>query len=217
MSTNTTSSQKLSVFSAGGLLENTTAEYVFTSLKAYPNEILGSTETGAVAHRQQLRDTNWQPLAEVKLSLDQATQCLKVHSDFFAHNNGFVMGDNVTFNADGTFVLHGRADRIAKIEGKRISLSEMETLLKQHPWVSDAYILTMQNHREYLAAVIALHQTALNRLKNDKKSFFNAQFNGILSNTFERSLLPKQFRYVEHIPVNSQGKYVPSELRELFK
>ncbi len=209
--------KKRVVFSAGGLLQTDTAKLIEKTLQVYPHEILGCTETGAVAWRQQLHHSNWHALPQVSLSLDNESPCLKVISNFFEHENGFVMGDRVTFHPDGTFELHGRLDRIEKIEGNRVCLSEMEALLKQHHWVTDAYLLAMKNGREYLVAIIALSQQGLNCLKNRKKSFFNAEFSAILSTSFGHVLTPKKFRYVSHIPVNAQGKYVSSELRELFE
>ena len=49
------------------------------------------------------------------------------------------------FRADGRFELLGRADRIAKIEDKRVSLSEIERRLLEHAYVKDVVAVALED------------------------------------------------------------------------
>lgn len=54
-------------------------------------------------------------------------------------------------------------------------------------------------------------------LSEHSKQYINKQLKAFLSADFDRLLLPRRFRYVDHIPSNPQGKRIASELQELFK
>src|SRR5690606_29931429 len=115
-------------------------------------EVLGSTETGGVAWRQCPRgdDQPWQPLPRVRLAAD-ANGNLAVSSPFVSVGEPnatgmyrFVMGDRGAIDASGTFALHGRADRIVKIGGKRLSLAEMENEIARGPLADEVALVVLQ-------------------------------------------------------------------------
>ena len=212
--------KQLTIFSSGGLLKKQDALKVYQSTGTFPIEVLGSTETSGVGFRQQndsAADSSWIPLPKVKIQIDSNTQCLKVQSPFFEGKNGFVMGDKVKINQDGTFQLLERADRIAKIEEKRVSLVEIEEKLKQYALINDAYAIPMESNRQYIAVVIVLRQEGKDILNEKGKIFLNEELKNLMSQYFDRILLPKRFRYIDEIPVNQQGKYVISDIRKLFE
>jgi acyl-coenzyme A synthetase/AMP-(fatty) acid ligase len=205
------------IFSSGGLLSQGAAEHVHNYLGLYPYEVLGSTETSGVAYRQQLKSTKWHPLPQVKVSIDAATECLHVISPFFTSDTGFVMGDGARLLENGCFELLERKDRIAKIEGKRVSLVEIENALRQLPEVQDAVVLCLNHHREYLVAIIVLTPKGQQLLATHDKLFMNNYLKDALRPYFEPVVVPKKYRYVAEIPLNSQGKMVLSELQALFE
>ena len=210
----------ITIFSSGGLLEKNDAKQVNNILGVYPIEVLGSTETSGIAFRQRDANTNacrWQPLPLVKLDLDPTTQRLMVRSPFFGGDENFMMGDMASFSDDGSFELLGRADRLVKIEEKRISLIQIENLLKAHKLVAHAYALKLETNRQYIAAIIVLSATGQNLLEKNGNLWLNNQLKTALSEHIDRLALPKQFRYVKEIPTNSQGKYVTEELEQLFR
>ncbi|MBX9705566.1 MAG: hypothetical protein K5Q00_04870, partial [Gammaproteobacteria bacterium] len=189
---------------------------IASSFGVHPIEILGSTETSGVAYRQQLLNSAWVPLPAVHIGLEKETHCLTVCSPYFDHAEPFVMGDKAKINSDGSFVLLGRADRIVKVEGKRVALNEIEARLQQHPWVSDVYAVVLQGGREYIALVIKLTTAGNDQLNLQGKDSLNQEFKAILALHLDSLLLPKKFRYVSDMPVNSQGKYVLSAMQNLF-
>jgi len=210
----------LTIFSSGGLLKKHDATRTHKTLGIYPIEVLGSTETSGVAYRQQDSgdaDKSWMPLKQVNIQVDQTTGCLAVTSPFFESDGPFLMGDQAKIEDNGTFKLLERADRIAKIEGKRVSLAEIESVLKSIPFIEDAYALPMETHRQYIAVVAVLTQTGKKTLGDQGKLWLNTELRKYLSQQFDRVLLPKQFRYVDKIPMNAQGKYVMDDIQKIFE
>ena len=210
----------LVIFTSGNLLKRSDALWVYQTMGVFPIEVLGSTETGGVAFRQQsdsLDEVYWQSFPTVEIQIDSATQCLKVQSPFFKSTDGFIMGDKVQIIDDGTFQLLERADRIVKIEGKRISLTEIEEKLKQHEFVKDACAVAMTSNRQYIAVVIVLTPEGRAAVDAKGKRAINLTVTNYLSQYIERVLLPKRFRYVDKMPVNKQGKLVVGEFEKLFE
>ncbi|MFX5622702.1 acyl-CoA synthetase, partial [Acinetobacter baumannii] len=69
--------------------------------------------------------------------------------------------DRVEALADGRFRLLGRADRIVKIEERRVSLDALERALREDTEVDDVRVLVLPGHREQLAAVVVPASLAL--------------------------------------------------------
>jgi acyl-coenzyme A synthetase/AMP-(fatty) acid ligase len=139
------------IFSSGGPLAAEVARSTAEALGHAPCEIYGSTETGGVAVRQQIRgDEPWQLLRGVEADSDPATGQLAVRSPFVSSGESsaagrerFVTGDRVAFIDTGEFQLLGRADRVIKVAEKRLSLPDMEERLRAHPSVEDAVLLPL--------------------------------------------------------------------------
>ena len=75
----------------------------------------------------------------------------------------------------------------------------------------------MESNRQYVAAVIVLNDDGKKMLKEKGKAYLNLEFKKSLSLYFERVLLPKQFRYVNKIPMNEQGKITATDINALFE
>lgn len=205
------------IFSSGSLLKDTVAQALFANLGLSPIEILGSTETGAVAFRQQLTQPLWQPLPQVSVSQDTATGCLTVQSPFFDEEEAFIMGDQIEMQTHGLFKWIGRADRIVKIEGKRLSLNAIEQKIKEYPLIADVYALMMDAHRQLLATAIILNEKGQALLQEMGKRHFDQLLQSWLLHFYEAVLCPKKIRYVDQWPVNAQGKVTQQALQQLFE
>jgi acyl-coenzyme A synthetase/AMP-(fatty) acid ligase len=208
--------RQVTLFSSGGLLAVGTADNLKSALNTYPYEILGSTETGGVAYRQQLMCHDWRALPGVKVELELVSKALRISSPFFEHDEPFTMGDIAMIKENGRFQLLGRNDRIVKIEGKRLSLAEMEVCLRKMNEIADIYVLALENHRQYLASIVVLTASGEALLKKQGKRFLNQQLTNRAAKYFDRVLLPKKFRYVNEIPTNSQGKHILADMKNLF-
>ena len=72
-------------------------------------------------------------------------------------NDWALTSDSVRLHSDGRFELMGRADRVVKIEEKRVSLPKVEHRLNECPTVEAARVVALageDDKRQILAAVI---------------------------------------------------------------
>ena len=204
------------VFSSGGPLPLEAAQNSRVRLGKAPVEIYGSTETGGIGYRQQeLPGTAWTPFAP--LALGSADGALRVRSPYIAAADWYQTNDMVQLNADGTFVLQGRNDKIVKIEGKRVSLMEVEQYLRDHEWVKEASVLILERPQPLLACVVELHQGAAKKCTKMGAYRFSQKLRTDLRQKFEPMALPKRWRFVSQIPENSEGKRLHRVLAALFE
>jgi acyl-coenzyme A synthetase/AMP-(fatty) acid ligase len=195
--------------SAAGKLDDDTAQRAGEWLGEPVCEIYGTTETGVLAWRKHLKAGQpWQPFPKVKFAADE--QGWLVRSPL-VEGGVCNLDDSLAFTEHGEFTLLGRRDRIVKIEEKRVSLSEIERRLLALPMIKDVAVVTLtRGGRTVPGAVVVLQQPhePLKKLK--------AQWRDSLSRWLEPVAIPRYWRIVESIPLNSQSKRSWSQLQELF-
>lgn len=212
----TTQPHLAAVFSSGGLLPLEAAQDWQTRAGQTPIEVLGSTETGGVAWRCQITaHTPWQPLPSVQVTTDDE-QNLFVQSPFTGTAHPLSMGDRATLQTDGHFQLLGRADRVVKIEEKRLSLTSMEQHLLTSPLVEAAHILLLPTNGGRLGAVVLLTAQGKHLLQAQGKHALNQHLREHLLAHFERILLPRKWRFPEQFPSDAQGKISLAALTAVF-
>ncbi|MEO7363604.1 MAG: AMP-binding protein, partial [Gemmatimonadaceae bacterium] len=133
-----------------------------------------------------------------------------------ANDDWYVVPDNVAFDADGHFTLLGRSDRIAKIEGKRISLVGIEALLLQSGLVADVRVLQLESARDEIGAVIVPNENGWSVLRTAQTRGLRAKLDVLLNNSVERIAHPRRWRWVDALPVNDVGKTSNAAVLELF-
>ncbi|HAU81132.1 MAG TPA: AMP-binding protein, partial [Stenotrophomonas sp.] len=90
-----------------------------------PTEVFGSSETGGVAWRRwSAARPQWHPLPGVAWRIDEG--CLAVRSPHLASEDWWLTQDRAVADDGHSFRLLGRADRIVKIEERRVSLDALE-------------------------------------------------------------------------------------------
>src|SRR5690606_772077 len=146
---------------------------------------------------------------------DPHSGCLSVWSRHLGTQAPFVMGDKVAFEADGRFQLRGRADQVVKVEGKRLSLTEMEQRLHEHPMVAEARLAVVRTRRDQVGAVLLLTPAGEEQLARGKR-VLNDKLREHLQAYFERPLLPRRWRYVQVLPRNPQGKVLAADIQTLL-
>jgi acyl-coenzyme A synthetase/AMP-(fatty) acid ligase len=203
------------VFSSGGFLPPDAAADVARVLGTAPVEILGSTETSGVAWRTPTsQGFELLPSVEVRASPDEL---LEVRSPFAGVDGWQSMGDRVAFRADGRFELLGRADRVAKIEDKRVSLTEIERRLLEHAYVKDAAAVALEDDaRQFVGAVVELSPAGLDALAARGKRAVGTELRSALRGRIDSVGLPRVFRFPASLPVDAQGKRQIAALVELF-
>ncbi|WP_298771385.1 AMP-binding protein [uncultured Shewanella sp.] len=205
------------VFSSGGPLSYEAAQGIKQCYSTLPIEIFGSTETGGIAYRRQYKEQQtWKTFTPIHIKQDENDGALWLKSPYIEHDNWMKCNDKIKIIENNEFILQGRLDRIVKIEEKRLSLVEMETLLHTHPMINLARLLVIEQPKTQLAAVIELSESGKKYLKAKGKLSLNNIFKSYLLTQFERVILPKRWRYPEKMPVNTQGKQVQSQLLALF-
>lgn len=203
------------VFSSTGPLPEATA-FDFARRHALPiTEILGSTETGGIAHRSRNPDAAsnahadaWQPFEAVRVSVAPSGH-LCVDSPYLYADlpRPFQTGDLVSALPDGRFEHLGRADGIVKIAGHRVALGDVEEQLRACAGVEDAAVVAIpaegaRGHQ--LLAVVAPADLAIGALRER------------LLERFVPTCLPRRIRCVEALPRESNGKLGREKLLRLF-
>ena len=206
------------VFSSTGPLSKTVSEQASKLLGPAIQEIYGSTETGGIATRSQAQKTTalWQPFSGIHIQqIDDKT--IELQSPHLPNDQPFYLPEKIKQHDDGRFELMGRTDRIAKIEGKRVSLSQMEKELVKHPWVEDARITVLNGKRISTAAVVKLNQLGNEQLlKQTKKGIVHALKEHLVEQ-YEPVTTPKKWRFLFEFPQDTQGKVTQHLLQQLFE
>ncbi|MCU6667358.1 AMP-binding protein [Enterobacteriaceae bacterium H4N4] len=204
------------LFSAGGSLAWDTVDKTHRWLNIWPDEIYGSTETGVLAWRHyQHEGLCWRPLPGIHFHQDK--RGLRVSSPLIPHGEGLPLDDVLQFDDTGGFSLVGRKDRLVKIEEKRISLNEIEQYLRALEGVCDAAALPItRNGRQGIGALLVLNDAAREQLKQRGNKAQLQAWRRALRPWLDPVAVPRDWRIVDEIPVNSMNKRIYAQLQELF-
>lgn len=180
-------------------------------------EIYGSTETGAIAWRcqqQSAQDALWRPLGHVDLT-SSSTQTLQIGMK--QQQKQLDLADRVQFSEQGEFSLLGRVDQVVKVEGKRLSLTKLEQHLFDLDYFKQVKAVVLTRKRRETAIVAALSDLGNEMMHTTGRKAFIQLLKQSLSTHFEPVLIPRRWRFVEELPVNTQGKTTVKLLEDLFE
>lgn len=204
------------VFSSGGALPAEAAHEVARLLGVPPTEILGSSETGGIAWRRWQEELPaWRPLPGVDWRVEEGA--LEVRSRHLADDGWWRSQDRAEADGAGGFRLLGRADRIVKVEERRVSLDALERQLRAHPAVAEARVLLLGGVRSALAAVVVVVDGQ--DLPDDaagRRALAQA-LSRHLAGAQDAVTRPRRWRFVPALPVNAQGKVTEAALAALFR
>jgi acyl-coenzyme A synthetase/AMP-(fatty) acid ligase/3-hydroxymyristoyl/3-hydroxydecanoyl-(acyl carrier protein) dehydratase len=218
--------QLRAVFSSGGPLSMGNVESVQTLWEQTPIEVYGSSETGGIAWRQRVKSDNeaWQVFPQLAWRVAAGNNLLEIQSSHLADTTWFRLADQIKAIDEQHFLLLGRQDRIVKIEEKRISLDLMEKALLTSGLVLEARLLLntesqldQSSQRQNIYAFIVPSEQGRIILQAQGKFALNQQLRGILSKHVEAIALPRRWRYLDALPVNSQGKTTQAQLLTLLE
>ncbi len=206
----------IGIYSSGSLLQTKTSVDAYQMFGVSPFEIFGSTETGGVASRQQINGPQWTIFSPVTVTLNENNELL-IESEFSC-DTPYLMSDIVQKTGKNTFLLKGRGDRMVKIAEERVSLPEMEEKLCGYKYIEKSYVTAINsNDRNILCAIITLNNFGKeNIIKNGRHQFIK-ELKQYLLNYFPNVVLPRKIRIVNTIPVNTQGKYIKSDIVAMFE
>lgn len=210
--------------SAGSPMPDESALSFYNWCQCAVTEIYGSTESNSMAHRDNRGDRPlFIPFSVVKfVKIEDGYKLDSQMSDGYSR-----IDDNLEFEGE-LFRITGRKDKIVKIEENRISLTQIENLLKNNPLIEDAVALVItRNKRTCIGAVCVLKDSALaehiegsvehstDKKASDKKNVVMA-LREYLKGYLPAVAIPRYFRIVNRIPVNHMGKRITPLLEELF-
>lgn len=205
------------ILSAGAPLPEGAAEEARRVLGVPVTEIYGSTETGAIAtRRRDGGDHPWIPLPGYAVRLGAAGG-MRLDAPDTVEGGWIELADRIEPLAAGGFRLLGRADRIAKIEGKRVSLDEVEHALAALPEVEAAAVLVLATPRPVLAAVVVASAEGRAALADQGGFRFGRVLRRALAERLEPAGLPRRWRFVAALPVGVMGKRRAEDLAALFE
>ena len=112
-------------------------------------------------------------------------------------------GDEVTLAEDGLFYFHGRLDLQIKLHGYRIELGDIESSLCAVPLVHMACVLPVWRNGSihHLTAVVVPSEQAQERGLRLTK-----QIKSQVRDYLPSYMIPSSFKYLDEIPLNSNGK-----------
>ncbi|WP_051306384.1 AMP-binding protein [Massilia alkalitolerans] len=207
--------QLRAVFSSGGMLEQEASTHAGALLGQAPIEVYGSSETGGVAWRRRPAGEAWQPLPGVQWRL-AADGLLEVQSDYAGPDGWQRLADRAEAGSGG-FLLRGRADRIVKIEEKRISLDAIEAALLAGGLAIEAKVVPVPAPgRQVLAAFVVPNEAGQAILGGEGRAALSARLRRQLCAGIEAVALPRRWRFLARMPVNAQGKTTQAALLALL-
>ncbi len=206
------------VLSAGAPLPDEAAADTLAVLGRAAREFFGSTEAGVIASRLRDGDSSppWRPMPGIAVTrLDDGR--LHVRSPYIEEPEGQISEDLIDLDGSGCFHLRGRADRIAKIEGVRISLAEFDARLAELAGVARAGVVVLGEGTPYLGAVVVLDAAGGDELAASGAFRLGRRLRGDLARLLPSSALPRRWRFVPQLPTGPLGKMRAADLAALFE
>lgn len=196
------------IVSSGAPLPDETAAMLNARFGWTIDEILGSSETGGIAHRTPPAE-GYRALPGVKVSVAEEER-LQVDSPFLGSDlpRPFVASDRIELLADGRFRHLGRADDVVKIAGKRLELRTLEEFLRRQRGVEDVAVdaepIAFPRGTRVRVAVVAPDRTP-----DDLRRAMLAHFDPVV--------VPRTILCVPALPRTATGKLPRAALRALFE
>ncbi len=200
------------IFSSGGPLPIDAVRACERHFLKSPIEIFGSTETGGIAWYEARSNTrkSWIPFDGVQWRISAETGCLEISSPHLETTLWHETSDIAVPLESGGFELQGRSDRIVKVEEKRISLAAIEQALVDTKLVLQARALVLQMPGRAEVGIVAV--LAGDVVRNELPNRLRRALLGVV----DQIAVPRRFRFVDELPVNSMGKATQTLLQNLF-
>lgn len=200
------------IFSSGSALDVFARQQIEQSCRQQVIEIYGSTETGGIAWKDQ--DSGWTLFSGLTLRINNGQS--RLISPYLAEDSMYPLEDRITMLADGRFTLNGRADRIVKIEEKRLSLMELEQRLTENPQVQAAHSFVITQGRDRVSVAVELTESGWRALAEQGRKPIITDLRATLQPWFEAVLMPKKWLFINKMPLTAEGKIDQHLLRSLL-
>ena len=204
------------VFSSGGPLPVDAGLAVKRLWGQAAIEVFGSTETGGIAWRRgDGSRAPWQPLPGVEWRVQDGL--LDVRSPHLPSTEWWSTSDRAHDAGDSRFELLGRADRIVKLEERRISLDAIQARLQDSALLDEVRVVALPGHRILLAVAAVPSADGQALLDADGRPALAAMLRTWLDGHCDPIALPRRWRFVAALPVDARGKTGERDLAALFR
>lgn len=220
----------LGLVSSGGPLSEEGLRLAEKLLGRTPFEILGSTELDGIAWRQrrlvppattaegtvvESASARWRPMPDTAIRADE-DGVLAVRSPRLDPEAWIRGDDRIRWDDEGRFELLGRVDRIAKIEGKRVSLTAMEAASVATGLLDAAKAFLLPDAQHTLAVVGIPSDAGREVLATKGKLALVRALKTRLAERFEKVVLPRRWRFEPMLPADARGKCTIDAMTALF-
>ncbi len=205
------------IVSGGAALPDDAVEGAQAILGCPVREFVGSTEAGVIASRLRGCDQSpsWQPLPGVTVTrLEDG--CMHVRSPYIFNADDEISSDVIELDGTGGFRLLGRADRITKIEGVRVSLTEFDSRMAALAGVTQAAVVVLPGDSPHLGGVVVLDADGERELAESGAFRLGRRLRRDLATSLAEAALPRRWRFVKQLPVGLLGKVSAANLAALF-
>ena len=145
-----------------------------------------------------------------------ADHCLQVRSPHLADGGWWPTTDRARADGTGGFELLGRADRIVKLEERRVSLDAIEQRLRASPLLQDVRVVALPGRRVALGAVAVATVDGEAVLVREGRSGIAGRLRAWLASHVDPIAIPRRWRFVTAMPADAQGKTGHRTLQALF-
>jgi acyl-coenzyme A synthetase/AMP-(fatty) acid ligase/3-hydroxymyristoyl/3-hydroxydecanoyl-(acyl carrier protein) dehydratase len=204
----------LLTLSAGSPLHDDIAIACAARLGTQMIDTYGSTEAGSVMQRIAPGGV-WREHPGITMAIDEH-DCLKLRSPTLLNDDWLYTQDTAVHDGNG-WRLTGRADRVAKIEGRRVMMESIESALHALPEVAEARTAPLYRERDEIIAAVVLSEAGRARLRSLGKMRFDRWMRQQLSASVDSIALPRRWRYVSALPYNAMGKLTAASIVQLFE
>lgn len=199
------------VFSAGAIIKQDLFTYL--EKKSRVIDIYGSTESGTVGYKKSSAQKYHTAVSNVFVSVDEKSQ-IKLKSPYFLESE-LILCDIIKMENEKNFMLLNRSDRVLKIQEKRISAQEIESVVSQCNIVNECYCL---KSADKLACAVSLNKEGFDfyfenpqgcGLKN-----ISSHLKQLVSSKTE--IVPQRWKFLYELPKNERGKIDRLKIEKIF-
>lgn len=199
------------VFSAGAMMKQDLFAYLEKTSRVI--DIYGSTESGTVAYKKSSAQKYHTVLPKVLVSVDEMSQ-IQLKSPYFLESE-LTLCDIIKMEDEKNFMLLNRSDRVLKIQEKRISAQEIESVISQCNLVEECYCLKSSDK---LACAVSLNKEGLDfYFKNPQGcglKNISAHLKKLVSSKTE--IVPQRWKFLYELPKNERGKIDRLKIEKIF-
>jgi len=139
-----------------------------------------------------------------------------MRADHLAGTDWHDTADVIALHENGTFDLLGRADRVVKIEGHRISLADLEAKLHALPLVREAAVVALETSPASLGAAVVLTPEGHTVLQETGSFRLGRSLRNQLAQHLPLGGLPRHWRFLPCLPSAALGKRRDQDVAGLF-